>query len=262
LKQVEKKVARIDGIAFFGGSARECLAALSTRLGRGEQVAVYTPNPVMMENAARDLWLHAALARADLNLPDGIGVVLAARLLGESVKERISGVDMAKGVLVLSARRGYRVFLLGGKEGVAREAAARLAETLPELCVCGTRHGYFSEDEAETVLEEIRRAKPDVLFVCLGSPKQESFIDRYRGELPDVKLFMALGGTLDVLAGRVRRAPLPIQTAGLEWLWRMVLEPRRLRDLPKMVAFSCRILKKSCHSAQSEQIKKSILKKN
>ena len=261
MKQVQRNLAKIDGVSFFGGDATACLAYLAARLARGEQTVVYTPNPIMLENAARDPAFRAVLLRADLNLPDGVGVVLAAKLLDEGIEGRLSGVDMAARALMLAAKRGYRVFLLGGRDGVAREAAARLVARLSGLCVCGTRNGYFSAAQTQDVLEEIRSAKPDILLVCLGSPKQEDFIDRYRAALPDVKLFMALGGTLDVFAGRTRRAPTVVQKIGLEWLWRMACEPRRLRDLPKMVAFSCRILKKCCHSAQTKQIKGAILKK-
>ena len=255
MKQVEKNVAHIEGISFFGGSASACLAKIAARLVRGEQTAVYTPNPIMLENAVRDSDLRAALLRAEMNLPDGVGVVLAGRLLGERVVERISGVDMAAKVLALAAGRGYRVFCLGGEKGVAQTAAKRAVARLPWLGVCGVRDGYFSVSEEREVLREIRRARPDILLVCLGSPKQEIFIDRYREWLPEVKLFMALGGTLDVWAGKTRRAPCFVQEVGFEWLWRMLNEPRRLRDLPKMAAFSCRMFKKCCHSAQMGQMK-------
>lgn len=261
MKQVEKKTVRIDGVAFFGGNERDCLGYLASRMARGERTAVYTPNPVILENAARDPAFRAVLRRADLNLPDGIGVVWAAKLLGERPEGRLSGVDMAERVLALAARRGYRVFLLGGKKGVAREAAARLVSRMFGLRICGARDGYFAAHETGEVLEEIRRAAPDILFVCLGSPKQEIFIDRFRGVLPEVKLFMALGGTLDVFAEKTRRAPLPMQKMGLEWLWRMVREPRRLRDLPKMAAFSRRILKSSWQSAHNGQTNPLNLKK-
>ena len=235
--------AQIDGVHFFGGDRRECLSLIAERLRRGYTTALYTPNPIMLENAARDPEFRALLRRAELNLPDGIGVVMAARLLGEEISCRLSGVDMAKGVLALAARKGYRVFLLGGKRGVANEAARRLTARLSGLCICGVRDGYFSKEETGEVLKEIRRARPDILLVCLGSPKQEVWIDRYRGELVGVRLFMALGGTLDVFAGRVCRAPLQVQKMGLEWLWRMLNEPKRLRELPKMLAFTGRTLK-------------------
>ncbi|MBE6662614.1 MAG: WecB/TagA/CpsF family glycosyltransferase [Ruminococcaceae bacterium] len=261
MKQFDEKKAWVDGVCFFGGDGRESLALMAARLARGKSTVVYTPNPIMLENATRDPALRAALSRADLNLPDGIGVVWTARLLGEQMCGRVTGVDTAKGVLALAAKKGYRVFFLGGRPGVANEAARRLATRLSGLTVCGVRDGYFSVREEGTVLKEIRRASPDILFVCLGSPRQELWIDRYRDTLADVKLFMGLGGTLDVFAGNVKRAPLPIQNLGLEWLWRMALEPRRLRELPKMAAFLYRILVNSCHSAQTPQTKKSNLKK-
>ncbi len=261
MKQFDEKKVWVDGVCFFGGDGGESLALLFARLARGVRTVVYTPNPIMLENAARDPALRAALTRADLNLPDGVGVVWAARLLGEQMNGRVTGVDTAKGVLALAAKKGYRVFFLGGRPGVAKEAARRLGTKLAGLTVCGVRDGYFSGSEERAVLGEIRRTAPDILFVCLGSPRQELWIDRHCDELTDVKLFMGLGGTLDVFAGRVKRAPLTIQKLGLEWLWRMALEPQRLRDLPKMAAFLCRMLVNSCHSAQTPQTKKSNLKK-
>ncbi|MBO4980257.1 MAG: WecB/TagA/CpsF family glycosyltransferase [Clostridia bacterium] len=261
MKQVEKNGVLVDGIRFFGGGEKECKSEICARLARGEQLAVYTPNPVMLENARSSAALRAALLRADMNLPDGRGVVLAARMLGEHLGGRLSGADMAGRVLTLAAARGYRVYLLGGRDGVARQAAARLVARVFGLCICGTRHGYFGEAQESEVLADIRRTRADIVFVCLGSPRQELFIDKNRHALPNVRLFMALGGTLDVWAGRVHRAPRAVQKMGLEWLWRMALEPGRFRNLPKMAAFSYRMFKKSCQYAQSGQLKFSVLKK-
>ena len=260
MKQFKGNGVWIDGIRFFEGDARDCLAVLAARLARGVRTVVYTPNPVMLENAARNPALRAALLRADLRLPDGVGVVLAARLLGAKMQGRVTGVDTAKRVLALAAKKGYRVFFLGGRPGVAKEAARRMRTSLSGLVVCGARDGYFSAAEEGCVLEEIGRARPDILLVCLGSPKQELWIDRHRDTLADVKLFMGLGGTLDVLAGENKRAPLPIQKLGMEWLWRLMLEPRRFCAFPKIIAFLCRMLVDFCHSAQTQQTKKSILK--
>ena len=237
-----KVMQKLDGVALFGGDEREARSLIIRRMEAGEQTVLYTPNPVMMENARRMPRLKAALCRADINLPDGIGVVLAARCLGLAVSQRISGVDVAGDVLSLAARFGWRVFFLGGRAGVAEQAAERMKAKHPQLLICGTRDGYFSR-ESEAVAQ-IRAASPDVLFVCLGSPKQELWIDRYRRELRDVRLLMGLGGTLDVLSGCVARAPVWMQRAGLEWLWRMAREPRRMRDLPKMAIFMGRMMGK------------------
>ena len=118
MKQLEKNVACVGGIRFFGGDRQEGMREIAARLADGRQTAVYTPNSILLENAARDASFRAVLARADLNLPDGMGVVVAARLLGEEISERLSGVDMARRVLFLASKKGYRVFFLGGREGV------------------------------------------------------------------------------------------------------------------------------------------------
>ena len=246
MKQLEKKNrACLCGIEFFKGDAEACLALLEGRMKEGKQTLLYTPNPIMLENAMRHADFHVALERADINLPDGIGVCMAAKLLGQPIPRRLSGIDMAKCVLMLAREKSYRVFLFGGQPGVANQAAERLVASLPQLEICGVRDGFFEETETDEILRAICASRADVLFVCLGSPKQELWIDKNHDRLPNVRLFMALGGTLDVFAGRVKRAPRFMQKAGLEWLFRMLNEPRRFRDVPKLISFSGRILAKA-----------------
>ncbi len=230
-----------DVIGFFGGTKAECGRLIAGRLAGGKQTTIVTPNPIMIERAVRDRKFRAVLNDATIRLADGVGIVLAARLAGTSLT-RIPGIEMAETLLACAARYGYRVYLLGGKPGVAKEAAARLRTRLPGLCICGVRDGYFSAAEAERVTADIAAAHPDFLFVCLGSPKQENWIAENQSRLPGVRLFMALGGSLDVWSGRLERAPALLRAAGLEWLWRMAHEPRRLRELPLIVAFSGRTL--------------------
>ena len=245
MKQVENKNARIFGLELFGGSQKAWLCEIDKRIRSGKQTAVYTPGAVMLENAARDPIFHAVLSRGDILLPDGMGVVAAAKLLGQPICERIAGVDAAKGVIALAEKRGWKVFLFGGKKGVAETAAVRLSERYPALAICGTCHGYLDEAGQRRLLQNIRRVGADIVLVCLGSPRQEFWIDGARARLGKVKLFMGLGGTLDVFSGRVKRAPAWVGDMGFEWLWRMAGEPKRFCDLPKIAAFSGRILAES-----------------
>jgi N-acetylglucosaminyldiphosphoundecaprenol N-acetyl-beta-D-mannosaminyltransferase len=174
-----------------------------------------------------------------MNIPDGIGVRIAARLRDARI-ESMSGIDLGESLLSIAARSGLRVFFLGAKRGIAKKAAENMRVRHPTLQICGTQHGYFdkSGEKNAAVLEKIRSASPDILFVCFGFPAQERWITDNLASLPSVKLAMGLGGSLDVWSGNLRRAPLLIQKAGLEWLWRTVLEPKRARiflDIPRFL---------------------------
>lgn len=223
---------RIDAVGRW-----EAMRILTRRMAAGRQTVVYTPNPAMVWRARRDKAFRAILNRGDLSVADGIGIVLGARLAGLPPPPRVAGIELGGDVLNYAARAGLRVFLLGGKPRVAQEAARRLVRRFPTLSVCGMHHGYFREGERDAILHKIRAARADVLLVCLGSPRQEQWIDRNRAALPSVKLFMGLGGSLDVWAGAVKRAPRPLRKIGLEWAWRMTLEPRRLKNLAPISAF-------------------------
>ena len=143
----------------------------------------------------------------------------------------------SEALLERAAMRGVRVFLLGGGDGVARRAGERLTERYPGLCVCGTEGGYFNRDGEENrrVLERIRESGAEILYVCMGFPVQEEWIVQNSEALGGVRVVAALGGSLDVWSGRIRRAPQIFSRLGLEWAWRMAREPRRLKHLPAIV---------------------------
>lgn len=198
---------------------------------------IYTPNPQMALQVHRTPALCHLFSRADLLLPDGIGLCLGARLLGTPLPCRIAGIDAGRSVLSMAEERGLSVALLGAKPGVAARAAVHLQNEFPRLRICYTHHGYFDREGAENekILADLKKAAPAVLFVCFGFPTQETWIDRYADSLPSLRLCMGLGGSLDVWAGDVRRAPRPISACGLEWLWRTLCEPHRARiflDIP------------------------------
>ena len=195
---------------------------------------VVTPNPELVDRARREEPFRQALNGADLVLPDGIGVVYAARLLGRRLKGRCPGIDFAGKLMGHMARTGLRLYLLGAKPGVAEAAAARLEIRYPGLTICGTHDGYFQEDAP--VVEEIRRAGADVVFVCLGAPKQEYWMVK-NGPATGARLMAGLGGSLDVFAGVVERAPESWQRLGLEWLYRLTREPKRIGRMARLPLF-------------------------
>jgi len=174
-----------------------------------------------------DELLRSAVENSAIVNADGQGVVLAARLLGTRLPERVAGIDLMDALMARAAERGWRVFILGAKDEVLERASEVLAERHPGLILAGTRNGYFKPEETAGVCEQIREAKTDVLFVAMGTPHKELFLAEHGPSL-GVPLVMGVGGAIDVVAGVTRRAPVLWQRMGLEWLYRMLQEPRRM----------------------------------
>jgi N-acetylglucosaminyldiphosphoundecaprenol N-acetyl-beta-D-mannosaminyltransferase len=207
---------------------------------------IVTLNPEMVMAARNDPALARAIVQADLTIPDGIGIIWAARLHGQKVV-RVTGVDLLEGTAQLAARHGYRIFLLGAGPGVAAEAASRLAARNPLLPPVGTSsRGPQSRDKAG-ILAELADTRPDILFVAFGSPAQERWIAGLHNELGQAGITVAVGvgGAFDFISGRIPRAPSWMRRVGLEWLYRLVLEPwrwRRMLALPRFLLAACRSL--------------------
>ena len=198
--------------------------------GEGFHYAV-TPNPEFILAARKDPAFRQVLLDADLVLADGVGVIHSAKILGRPLKGKVPGIDFAQRLIAWMAKNGKRLFLLGAKPGVAELAAANLKSKYPGLIVCGTHDGYFKEDAP--VVEAIRAAAADVVFVCLGAPKQEFWMAE-NGPASGAHLMVGLGGSLDVFAGVVDRAPEGFQKLGLEWLYRLMKEPKRFGRMAKL----------------------------
>lgn len=197
-------------------------------------------NPELVMKAQQDPAAAAALLEADLCYPDGVGAVWAAGRQGAVLPERVAGIDLAQRVLELAAQQGLSVYFLGGAEGVAAEAARRQAERHPGLRVAGVHHGYFPPAAEAEVIGGIRDAKADILLVAMGAPRQEVLIYRHRGEL-GVPVALGVGGTFDVWAGSVKRAPAWAQRARVEWLHRLLADPRRLRRQRALPRFAAQV---------------------
>jgi N-acetylglucosaminyldiphosphoundecaprenol N-acetyl-beta-D-mannosaminyltransferase len=184
-------------------------------------------NAAKLVKLQRDTELRNAVASCDLITADGQAVVWAARLLGQRVPERVTGIDLMQALLELADRRGYRVYLLGARPAVVERCAALIRTRYPRLELCGYRHGYFTREEEDGVVAEIAEANPQLLFVALETPVKEKFLARHRDRL-EIPFTMGVGGALDVMAGVRRRAPRLLQRLGLEWFFRLAQEPRRL----------------------------------
>ena len=224
------------GVGFDSLGMDEAVETALALIARKSRAYVVTPNPEIVWLCRKDAALVSALEGAALVLPDGVGVTLAAKILGRPLKQRLPGIDFAQAVLGGLAKTGGSVYLLGAKPGVAELAARTLLAQFPGLKLAGARDGYFKDDAP--VVAGINAAKPDFLFVCLGAPKQELWMRKNAKNL-DAGLMAGLGGALDVFAGTVKRAPKSWQRLGLEWLYRLLREPKRIRRqlvLPRFAA--------------------------
>ncbi len=198
---------------------------------------VATANAEMVMIAQTDFELLDILNSADLVVPDGAGVVWAASHQGVSISERVAGYDLTQNLLKEAANKGYTVFLFGGSPGIAEKAKKVAEQWYPGIRIIGFRDGYFSCGEESGIIHSIQNAKPDIILVALGVPKQEKWVNKHLRDL-NVSVAIGVGGTFDVMAGAVKRAPLWMQQAKLEWLFRLLLQPSRFMRmvaLPKFV---------------------------
>ena len=195
---------------------------------------VVTPNPEIVMLCREDAEAAGAVDCADMVIADGIGVIKGAKILGTPLKEKLPGIDFTSRIMESIAPEGGSVFLLGAKPGVAEKAGESLSAKYPGLVIAGCCDGYFQDDGP--VIEKINAAQPDLLLVCLGAPKQEKWMHKNGGRL-DVGLMIGAGGSMDVFAGTAERAPERWQRAGLEWLYRLLKEPRRIGRMMKLPKF-------------------------
>ena len=207
-------------------SMEETIEEIDTAVANGKFIQHVVINVAKLVNMQNDPQLDASVRECDIINIDGMGIVWGARLLGYNVKERVAGVDLFHELLAMGARKGYSVYILGAEEEVVGETARRVQQMYPGLKLAGYHHGYFWDDE-ESLVNKVHESGAQLLFVAISSPKKENFINRWREKL-GVTFVMGVGGTFDVVAGKVKRAPLWMQKWGLEWLYRVIQEPRRM----------------------------------
>lgn len=232
-----RKTVDILGIPVDAITMKDAVERVGAFVREGGAHAIYTPNAEIMMAAQRDHELKEILKKSDMLVADGAGVVLASKLLGRPVPEKVSGVDLVREVFKVYAANGLSCYLFGAKPGFAQEAADRIKAEYPGLMIAGFHDGYFTEQEEAEIIDDINRSSPDILLVALGAPKQEKWIYSRLGKL-NAKVCMGVGGTIDILSGRVQLCPDFFRRNGLEWLYRLYKEPRRARrqlDLPRFM---------------------------
>ena len=222
------------GVAFDDVTLEEAVDRGMALLDEEGPHLVATPNPEIVQIAEKDPEFARILADAALVLADGVGVIHAAKILGRPLKGRVPGIEFASALMERMAQTGRRLYLLGAKPGVAEMAAANLQAKYPGLVICGTHDGYFKEDGP--VVQAIRDSGAEAVFVCLGAPKQEKWIAA-NGAATGAKLLVGLGGSLDVFAGTVKRAPEAFQKLGMEWFSRLCTQPSRIGRMAKLPLF-------------------------
>lgn len=248
----------ILGITFKLRSKEEIIKEIKGLLtSRQKSETVFTPNAEILFKAYRDDTYRKTINSASLLIPDGIGINIAIKALSKKRSERTTGIEIAEYVLGAASKNGQRIFLLGGKDGIAEKAKERLESRYENICITGTHHGYFDKsknsDENSAIVDIINNSGADILFVCFGAPMQEIWIEQNSDRLLYVKLSMGLGGCLDVWSGNVPRAPKIMRSLGLEWLYRIVRQPKRLRRLPNLVGFLFAVMKQSRISQKKER---------
>ncbi len=233
----------IRGVYFDNVTPQEASDCVNEALARdkaeGKVFSVFTPNPEIVQLCIEQNEYYDVINSASMIVPDGIGVIKAAKILKTPLKARVPGIEIGERALEHCSKMGYKVFFLGGKPGVAEEAAKRKAEQYPGLEFCGAADGYFKKEgeENEAVIEKINAARPDLLFVCLGVPAQEKWIKENGPKLTSTKVCLALGGSLDVYSGNVKRAPKLFIKLNLEWFYRLLCDPKRIGRMMKLPKF-------------------------
>lgn len=236
----DQKVS-ILGIPFINITLDKMIARLDEHIYENNKAFVVTANPEIVLAANEDEGYKKAILKADYITADGIGIVKAANLLGKPLPERVTGFDMFMSLLQLANEKQYSIYLLGARDEVLQKAVAEIGDQFPQVNVVGSHHGFFDWKDSK-IDDEIREKKPDMVFVALGLPRQEKWIYEKIDSF-DKGVFMGIGGSFDVLAGEVKRAPEIWQKLNVEWLYRLLKQPSRFMRMLALPKFALKILK-------------------
>jgi N-acetylglucosaminyldiphosphoundecaprenol N-acetyl-beta-D-mannosaminyltransferase len=223
----QHKAVNLFGIPIEAMTMQQTLDLVDDVIKARESLQIGVVNAAKVVNMDKDPELRQAVLSSDIILADGAAVVWASKLLRRPLPERVAGIDLMFGMFERGNEKGYRVFCLGATEEISKTVEENLARDYPGLTLAGRHHGYFSDDEAEGIADQIKASKADILLVAMTSPKKERFLAKWMARM-DVPVCHGVGGSFDVYAGKVERAPERWQKLGLEWLYRVKQEPGRL----------------------------------
>lgn len=234
------ETAKILGIDVLRISKDEALNKFKDFLNDDKCSHIVTLNPEMIIEAQTNTEFKALLDCAELVFPDGIGVVYASKLVGSPVPERITGIDFSRSALEILGERGGSAYFLGAKPGIAEAAAKKISEEISGLRIVGYHDGYFKSEDEEALIDEINASGADMLCLALGAPKQEFFAQRYKNRLK-CKVVIGIGGSFDVWSGTLKRAPQFYIDHNVEWLYRLIQEPKRIKRISKLPVFLLKV---------------------
>ncbi|AEM79429.1 WecB/TagA/CpsF family glycosyltransferase [Thermoanaerobacter wiegelii] len=231
----------IFGVPIDRVTMRQAVEILNNFLQEDRLHIVATPNAEIVMMAQKDKEYMEILNNTDLNVPDGNGIVFASKVFKKPMPERVAGFDLMMEFIKDISSKNTKIYLLGAAPQVAEQARVNLEKLYPRVKIVGTHHGYFTQEEENKIIEEINNKGAEVLFVALGAPKQEKWIYKNRDKLK-VKIAMGVGGSFDVIAGKVKRAPYIYRKLGLEWLYRLIKEPWRYKRMMALPKFALKVL--------------------
>lgn len=236
-------MTNILGYKVFSGTMDELMKVIKTK----SKIQIVSGNPEVLMSGLKDEFLFTNFTNeSSVIIPDGVGTVIASKLVKEPVKQKIAGIEVMEGVIKFCEEENKGIYLLGAKEEVLRECIQKLEEKYPKLKIAGSHNGYFDMNHCEDIIQDIKNSNAYAIFAAMGAPRQEKFISRFMYELP-CSIYMGVGGSFDVFAGKVKRAPKWMINFGLEWLYRVVKEPwrfKRLSSIPKFLWMVIRRKKK------------------
>lgn len=204
--------------------------------------SIFASNPEKSFSVPKDPDLLSAFENADILLPDGIGIVLAARILHGSRFPRIPGSEFIFDICDIASQKGYSIFIYGASEEVNRASTDIIQNQFPHLRIAGRANGYISDNDMPSLVDSINKSKAEILFLALGSPKQEKWFIKYKDSLKNVRICQGIGGTLDTIGGTVKRAPVAWCNLGLEWLYRLLSEPSRIKRQKILPIFALKVM--------------------
>ncbi len=229
----------ILGYKVFNKGMEDLLIEIYTK----EKINIVSGNPEILYNGLNSDFLNKSFnSEHSIIIPDGVGTVIASKLVKNPVKERITGIEVMKNIIKIAERDKNSIFLLGAKEEVVSICAEKLQEEYSKLKIAGYHDGYFDVNDCADLVDDIKKVNPYAIFVAMGSPKQEQFIEKYFDKLP-CHIYMGVGGSFDVISGNIKRAPMWMRKTGLEWLYRVAKEPWRIKRLGVIPKFLFRVMK-------------------